>query len=206
MQAKPKPRTPNSESNPTFFPAPADFRAWLEENHDRENVLWVGFYKKATGIPSITWPESVDEALCFGWIDGLRKGIDELSYTNRFTPRKPTSNWSAKNVARVEELIAEGRMRPPGLRAYEARLEHKTAVYSFEQREDARLDPAYERRFKTNRKAWKFFQSMPAGYRRTSTYWVMTAKQEETRDRRLATLIEDSENGLKIRPLRRPGE
>jgi len=193
-------------SNPRFFPTREAFRVWLEENHDRENVLWVGFYKKATGIPSITWPESVDEALCFGWIDGLRKSHDDVSYKIRFTPRKPTSNWSARNVARVEELIAEGRMRPPGLRAYEARLEHKTAVYSFEQREDARFDPEYEKRFKANKKAWKSFQEMPPGYIRTATFWVMSAKRQETKERRLLTLIEDSENGVRIGPLRRPGE
>ncbi|HLE57199.1 MAG TPA: YdeI/OmpD-associated family protein [Rhodothermia bacterium] len=192
--------------NPRFFPTPADFRVWLEKNHDKEDVLWVGFYKKATGIPSITWPESVDEALCFGWIDGLRKSHDDVSYRIRFTPRKPTSNWSAKNVARVEELIAEGRMRPSGMRAYEARLEHKTAVYSFEQREDAAFDPAYDKRFKANTKAWTNFQSMPPGYIRTATFWVMSAKREETRERRLATLIEDSENERKVKPLRRPGE
>lgn len=189
-------------SDPKFFPTPSDFRQWLEENHDKVDVQWVGFYRKDSGRPSITWPESVDEALCFGWIDGLRKSHDDVSYKIRFSPRKPTSNWSARNIERVEEMIRRKRMRPAGMRAYEARLEHKTAVYSYEQRHGAAFTEEFEKRFRSNRKAWEFFQSMPPGYQNTATYWVMTAKREDTRKRRLATLIEDSENGQKIKPLR----
>jgi len=189
--------------NPRYFPTPADFRAWLEKHHDKVDVQWVGFYKKDSGKPSITWPESVDEALCFGWIDGLRKSHDDESYKIRFTPRKPTSNWSKRNMERIAEMIRLKRMRPPGMRAYKARLEHKTAVYSFEQREDSKFTTEFEKRFKANRKAWKNFQSMPPGYIRTATFWVMDAKREETRIKRLQTLIEDSENGVRVKPLRR---
>ena len=147
----------------TFFPTPGDFRAWLEEHHDAETELWVGFFKVATGRPSITWPESVDEALCFGWIDGLRKKLDEESYVIRFTPRKPTSNWSAKNLARIEELIAAGRVRPAGLAIYEARDPDRSRVYSFERRQEARLDAGQTERFRADEAAWDFFQSMPPG-------------------------------------------
>lgn len=189
--------------DPKFFPTPADFRRWLEEHHESESVLWVGFYKVGSGKPSITWPESVDEALCFGWIDGLRKSVDEESYKIRFTPRKPTSNWSAKNLARIEELIAEGRVRPMGLEVYEARDPEKSAVYSFERRKEAQLPPEAEARFRANQEAWEFFQSQPPGYRRTATHWVVSAKREETRARRLDTLIEDSAAGRRIKPLRR---
>jgi len=189
---------------PTFLPAPEDFRAWLEDNHASEAELWVGFYKVGTGRPSITWPESVDEALCFGWIDGLRKKLDDESYVIRFTPRKPTSNWSAKNLSRIEELIAEGRVRPAGLAIYEARDPDKSRVYSFERRKEAKLDAEQEQRFRANEAAWEFFQSQPPGYRRTSIHWVISAKREETRTRRLNTLIEDSAAGRRIAPLRRP--
>jgi len=192
--------------DPTFFPTPDDFRAWLEENHGSETELWVGYYKVATGRPSITWPESVDEALCFGWIDGLRKKLDDESYVIRFTPRKPTSNWSAKNITRIEELIAEGRVRPAGLAIYEARDPDKSRVYSFERRKAAKLDAEQEARFRADEAAWELFQSMPPGYRRTAIHWVISAKREATRDRRLETLIEDSAVGRKIKPLRRPGE
>jgi len=185
-----------------FFPTPADFREWLEENHDKVDVQWVGFYKKDSGRPSITWPESVDEALCFGWIDGLRKSHDEVSYKIRFSPRKPTSNWSARNIERVEEMIRQKRMRPSGMRAYKARLEHKTAVYSYEQRHEAVFSEEFEKQFRSNARAWEYFESMPPGYQRTATYWVMTAKREDTRKRRLEALINDSADGVKIKPLR----
>lgn len=190
-------------TRPTFFETPADFRAWLEEHHDSAEVLWVGFYKKGSGRPSITWPESVDEALCFGWIDGLRKSIDDVAYKIRFTPRKPDSNWSAVNIARVEELLEKGRMRPAGIVAYERRLEKKSRVYSYEQRKRAALDPEAEKRLRAHPEAWKFFRSQPPGYRRTAIFWVVSAKREDTRQRRLDTLIEDSANGLRIGPLRR---
>lgn len=190
--------------DPTFFPTPEDFRAWLEEHHESESELWVGFYKVGTGRPSITWPESVDEALCFGWIDGLRKRLDDESYVIRFTPRRPTSNWSAKNLARIEELIAEGRVRPAGLAIYEARDPEKSRIYSFERRKEAKLDADQEARLRANEAAWEFFRSQPPGYQRTSIHWVISAKREETRTRRLNTLIEDSAAGLRIAPLRRP--
>jgi uncharacterized protein YdeI (YjbR/CyaY-like superfamily) len=189
--------------DPTFFPAPADLRAWLEENHASEGELWVGFYKVGTGRASITWPESVDEALCFGWIDGVRRKLDEESYVIRFTPRKPTSNWSAKNLARIEELIAEGRVRPAGRAVYEARDRAKEKVYSFERRKAAKLEPDQEARLRAHEEAWEFFQSQPPWYRRTAIHWVISAKREATRERRLDTLIEDSAAGRKIGPLRR---
>ena len=188
----------------TFFATPSEFRAWLEQHHDDERELWVGFYKKGSGKPSITWPEAVDEALCFGWIDGIRKSIDDESYTNRFTPRKQRSNWSAINIERAKELIALGRMRPAGLKAFEARTDEKSAVYSYEQRHAAKLDRAQERQLRANAKAWEFFQSRPPSYRKAAVYWVVSAKKEETRARRLAQLIDDSAAGRTVPPLTRP--
>lgn len=188
---------------PTFFPTPADFRRWLEQNHESKTELWVGFHKKGSGRPSMTWPESVDEALCFGWIDGIRKRLDAESYVNRFTPRKAGSNWSAINTRRAKELIRTGRMQPAGLRAFKARDPAKSGVYSFEQRNAARLTPEAERRFRANKRAWQFFESQPPGYRRTALWWVVSAKQEATRTRRLGTLIEDSAAGRRIGLLRR---
>ena len=189
----------------TFFDTPAAFRAWLEEHHQTASELWVGFYKKSSGKPSITWPESVDEALCYGWIDGIRKSVDETSYTIRFTPRKPRSTWSAVNVARVAELTRLGRMRPAGHKAFEARAEAKTGIYAYEQRNTAELAEAYEQQFRANQPAWDFFQAQPLGYRRTAVWWVVSAKKEATRLKRLATLIEDSAQGRTIAPLTRPG-
>ena len=187
-----------------FFETPADFRAWLEANHETATELWVGFHKKATGRPSITWPEAVDQALCFGWIDGIRKSVDENSYTNRFTPRKPTSTWSKVNIDKVAKLTEAGLMMPAGLRAFEARDEANSGIYSFEQRPQE-LPPEYAARFEQNASAWAFFQSQPPGYRRLVTHWVLSAKREETRLKRLATLIEDSEHGRRIAALARPG-
>lgn len=190
---------------PTFFATPSEFRAWLEEHHHKAQELWVGFYKKSSGKPSITWPEAVDEALCHGWIDGVRKGIDDVSYTIRFTPRKPRSTWSAVNVKRARELASQGLMRPTGLKAFEERTEEKSGTYSYEQENAAGLDDAYEQQFRANKKAWDFFQSQAAWYRRTATWWVISAKKEETRQKRLATLIENSEQGRTIPQLtRRP--
>lgn len=189
-----------------FFATPEKWRQWLEKNHARANELWVGFYRKGSGTPSITWPEAVDEALCFGWIDGVRKSIDETRYKNRFTPRRKGSNWSAVNMARVEALAKEGRMHPAGLAAFEARIPEKSAVYSYEQREAATLGDEFERRFRANGKAWAFFESQPPYYRRVVTRWVVSAKQEATRERRLALLIEDSAAGRRIGPMRRPGD
>jgi uncharacterized protein YdeI (YjbR/CyaY-like superfamily) len=183
---------------PTFFATPADFRRWLKEHHRSATELWVGFYKKGSGRPSITWPESVDEALCFGWIDGIRKSLDAESYTIRFTPRKRTSTWSLVNTKRAEALIREKRMRPAGLRAFEAREANRSGIYSFERRSEAKLDAASERRFKADREAWRFYQSQPPGYRKITAHWVLSAKREETRMRRLEILIADSAAGRRI--------
>ena len=189
---------------PTTFERPQDFRAWLEQHHDSEPELWVGYYKKGSGKPSMTWPESVDEALCYGWIDGIRKSIDAEAYMIRFTPRRARSIWSAVNIARVAVLTDAGRMRPAGLEAFEARREDRSGIYSYEQRDQAKLEPAYEKRFRAKKKAWAAFETMPKSYRQAAIRWVMTAKKEETRERRLATLIEDSAAGRTVPPLTRP--
>lgn len=191
---------------PTYFATPAEFRRWVEQNHEKAKELLVGFYKKASGKPSITWPESVDEALCFGWIDGVRKGIDDIRYTIRFSPRKPGSIWSAINIGRVKELERLGRMQPAGLRAFRERDEEKSRIYSYEQRNTAKLDDEQERLFRANKAAWQFFQSRPPGYRKTAAYWVVSAKKEETRMRRLERLIADSEHQRKIAELTSPTE
>jgi len=190
---------------PAFFATAVELRDWLEDNHATASEFWVGFYKRGLGQPSITWPELVDEEPCFGWIDGVRKGIDDVSYANRITPRKPRSTWSAINIARAKELIALGRMRPAGLRAFERRTDERSAIYGYEQRTKARLDPEAERSFRANKKAWAFFQAQPPSYRRAGLWWVISAKREETRQKRLATLIRDSQNGRTVGPLsRRP--
>src|SRR5262249_52161737 len=154
----------------TFFSTPEEFRAWLDEHHADETELWVGFYKKGSGRPSITWPESVDEALCFGWIDGVRKSVDEESYANRFTPRRARSVWSAVNVKRVQELTELGRMRPAGLKAFAERAEERSGVYAYEQRGSAELGAEFEELFRANEAAWTFFRAQPAGYRKTATW------------------------------------
>ena len=182
----------------TFFGSPAAFRRWLEENHALACELLVGFYKRDSQKPSITWPESVDEALCFGWIDGIRKRVDEVSYTIRFTPRKPTSNWSSVNIRRVHELTSLGLMHPAGLKAFERRDEKKSAIYSYEQRHSAKFTPELEKEFRANKKAWDFFRSQAPGYQKMATYWVMSAKREETRRGRLAKLMERYENGRRL--------
>jgi uncharacterized protein YdeI (YjbR/CyaY-like superfamily) len=186
----------------TFFPTPADFRVWLEAHHEAAAELWVGFHKRGSGLPSMTWPESVDEALCFGWIDGVRQSIDDSSYRIRFTPRRAGSTWSAVNLRRVEELRGAGRMRPAGLAAFEGRDPAKQERYSYE-RQHVTLAPPYLAALKRNRAAWQFFQAQPAYYRRQATLWVMSAKREETRSRRLQALIEDSAQALRVGPLRR---
>lgn len=190
------------DTSPTFFSTPAEFRAWLERNHATARELLVGFYKKGSGKPSMTWPESVDQALCFGWIDGVRRSLGDDAYTIRFTPRKAGSVWSAVNTKRATELIELGLMHPAGLAAFEKRDERKTRQYSFE-RENVALEPAHEERFRANARAWEFFQRQPPGYRRTAAWWVLSAKREATRETRLATLIADSEAGRRIAPLRR---
>lgn len=182
---------------PTFFAKPADFRRWLERNHHKADELLVGFWKKGSGRPSITWPESVDEALSFGWIDGVRRRIDDQSYSIRFTPRRRGSIWSAVNIKRATELTKLGRMATAGLRAFEARDEKKSAIYSYENR-PRELAPEYEKRFRANQEAWEYWTAQPPGYRRVATYWVMEAKKEETRERRLAQLIDDSAHRRRI--------
>ncbi len=189
-----------------FFATPEKWRQWLERNHARADEVWVGFHRKSTGIPSITWPEAVDEALCYGWIDGIRKSIDATRYKNRFTPRRKGSNWSKVNIAKVAELTRQGRMRPAGLAAFEARLPEKSGVYSYEQPYDVTLGEEYVRRLKANKKAWAWFESQAPYYRRQAARWIMSAKQEATRERRLDLLIKDSAAGRRIGPMRRPGE
>lgn len=196
----------SAPENVIFFATPAEFRAWLEEHHSSAPELWVGFHKKGSGRPSITWPEAVDEALCVGWIDGIRKSIDGESYRIRFTPRKPQSTWSAVNLARVEALTREGRMRPAGLKAFEKRTEAKTGIYAYEQRKAAELDEASEQRFRSDPEAWEYFESRPPGYRKTAIWWVVSAKKEETRQKRLEQLIEDSRNQRPIAQLRPAGK
>lgn len=189
---------PGDPSTPRFFATPTAFRKWLDRNHAKAGEIVVGFYKKGTGRPSITWSEAVDEALCFGWIDGIRRRIDEESYSNRFTPRRVGSNWSAVNVKRVEALMRDGKMAPAGLEAFEARRDEKTGIYSYEQRFEARLGEDQLARFQADPVAWKYFQSVAPGYRRLATWWVVSAKKKETQERRLTKLIEDSRAGRPI--------
>jgi uncharacterized protein YdeI (YjbR/CyaY-like superfamily) len=192
-----------SEPDAVYFPSPAAFRRWLAANHETAAELIVGFHKTHTGRPTLTWPESVDEALCFGWIDGIRRRVDAERYTIRFTPRRKRSIWSQINVKRVGVLTREGRMRPAGLRAFEARHADRTGLYSFERRETAAFDPAELKQFRARRRAWRFFESQPPGYRKVATFYVTSAKRLETRARRLAMLIADSEAGQRIAPIRR---
>jgi uncharacterized protein YdeI (YjbR/CyaY-like superfamily) len=184
--------------SPQFFKTPSAFRKWLAAHHASSKELWVGFFKKNSGKSSIDWPESVDEALCFGWIDGIRKSIDEESYMIRFTPRKPSSVWSAVNIANATKLIKQKRMQPAGLKAFEARKENRSGIYSYEQRSAELVEP-YQAEFKRNKVAWKFFQSQPAGYRKQMNWWVVSARQEASRLKRLDKLIEESAQGRRMR-------
>lgn len=186
-----------------FFETALDFRGWLEAHHDIARELWAAFHKKGTGRRSITWPESVDEALSFGWIDGIRKSIGPDAYVIRFTPRKRGSVWSKVNIERAKVLIREGRMRPAGMRAFEGRDPKKSGIYSFEQRAAAKLRPTELRQFRANGRAWAFFESQPPSYRKTAVWWIVSARRSETRARRLATLITDSAAGRRIAALRR---
>jgi uncharacterized protein YdeI (YjbR/CyaY-like superfamily) len=190
---------------PRFFATPGEWRDWLERHHATAPELVVGFYKRGTGRPSITWPQSVDQALCFGWIDGVRRRLDDERYAIRFTPRRQGSTWSRVNLARVKELTRLGLMRPAGRLAHQSRAPARTGLYSYEQRKRAKLPPALEARLKRNRKAWAYFQARPAWYRHLAVWWIVSAKKEETRARRLATLIGDSAAGRPIRQLARPG-
>lgn len=187
---------------PVFFATSAELRQWLQQNHASVPELRVGLYKKGSGKPSITWPELVDQLLCFGWIDGVRRSLDEDSYTIRVTPRKARSIWSAVNTRRARELIELGLMQPAGLAAFAGRDEQRSNQYSFE-REQVELGEAYEAEFRQNARAWEYFQSQPPSYRKTASWWVVSAKREETRRRRLATLIADSGQRRRIAPLRR---
>ncbi len=187
----------------TFFPTPEDFRKWLAENHESETELWVGYYKKHTKLPSMNWSESVDQALCYGWIDGLRKSIDDKSYKIRFTPRRPTSIWSAVNVKKIEELTKAGLMMPAGIEAWNKRREHKTQIYSYEQVKASELYKAYEKKIKASPKAWEFFDALAPSYKKNTVFWVMSAKREETRLRRLQILVESAEQGLMVPHLRK---
>jgi len=191
------------KAKPVFFATPSNFRAWLEKNYQNATELLVGFYKKGSGMPSITWPESVDEALCYGWIDGVRRRVDGSRYTIRFTPRKAQSTWSAINIRRAQELHAAGRMSAAGLQAFARRSDERSAIYAYEQRKSARLDKSQEKLFRANRQAWDFFHRQIESYRRTAIYWVVSAKKADTRARRLAVLIECSVRGEAIPPLRR---
>jgi uncharacterized protein YdeI (YjbR/CyaY-like superfamily) len=186
-----------------FFASPEEWRAWLEDHHERESEVLVGYWKRATGRPSLTWAQSVDEALCFGWIDGVRRRIDDERYSIRFTPRSPRSRWSRVNVERVAELTREGRMRPAGEAAFAARSE--AATYSYEQQREAALDEERARRLRDDEAAWAYFTAQPPWYRRAAVHWVMSAKREATRDRRLAQLIASSAAGRSVPPLTRPG-
>jgi uncharacterized protein YdeI (YjbR/CyaY-like superfamily) len=189
---------------PKFFAAPAQFRAWLEAHHATKTELLVGFYKKGSGKPSITWPESVDEALSFGWIDGVRRSLGNEAYSIRFTPRKPKSYWSAINVARVAALTELGKMTPAGVRAFEARTPERTGVYSFERKEAAKVAADEDKELRANRKAASFFDAQAPWYRRAAVHWIVSAKREETRKRRLKQLVDDSARGRTIPPLTRP--
>ncbi len=191
-------------SEAIFFMSREDWHAWLEKNHAIADEQWVGFHKTWSEKAGITYREALDEALCFGWIDGLRRG-GHAAWSIRFTPRRPDSVWSAVNMARIEELIAERRVTPAGLAAYQSRNPENRGAYSYERR-DAALSPDYEKRFRAEKEAWAWFEAMPHSYRQPAVWWVMSARQAATRERRLATLIADSAAGRKIKPLRRPGE
>jgi uncharacterized protein YdeI (YjbR/CyaY-like superfamily) len=182
---------------PEFFQSPADFGTWLEKNHATATELWVGFYKKDSGKPSITWPESVDQALCFGWIDGIRKGVDEISYQIRFTPRRRGSIWSAINIKRAKELVRQKQMQPTGLKAFAARIENKSGIYSYEQR-TTELEEPYATYLKKNKAASNFFKKQPPSYRKMIGWWIISAKKEETRMARLAKLISESAKGKRL--------
>lgn len=185
---------------PKFFTTQTAFRKWLEKEHANAAEICVGLYRKSTGRPSITYPEALDAALCFGWIDGVRKTLDDESYTIRFTPRKQGSPWSMVNIRRVQELIALGQMREAGLSAFEGRDEQQAALHS-QARRTAKLSDEEERTFRANPVAWEFYSRQTPSYRKTSAWWVMSAKKEETRRRRLATLIDDSADHRVVPPL-----
>jgi uncharacterized protein YdeI (YjbR/CyaY-like superfamily) len=188
-------------ADPVFFDSPAAFRAWLEQHHATATELLVGFHKVGTGRSSMTWSQSVDQALCFGWIDGVRRRIDDERYCIRFTPRKPGSNWSKVNVAKVAELRARGLMAAAGDAAFDARRDATTGVYSFEQDQPTELPPEMDAAFRADGAAWRWWTAQPPGYRRTASHWVMSAKREDTRQRRFATLVADCAAGRRLAQL-----
>ncbi len=189
-----------NSNKPTFFPTQASFRKWLLQNHKNEKELLVGFYKIKSGKLSIRWSQSVDGAICFGWLDGIRKSIDDTSYCIRFTPRKSTSIWSAINIKKVEDLTQKGLMYPAGIAAYSKRKEHNSRIYSYEN-EGAKLPQECMKKFKANKRAWRYFQTMAPSYQKTAIHWVMDAKQEITKMKRLDELMTDSESERKIKRL-----
>jgi uncharacterized protein YdeI (YjbR/CyaY-like superfamily) len=193
-------------SEPIFFESAAEWRAWLEEHHDTATEVWVGMWKKSTGKQRLSWEQAVDEALCYGWIDGLLRRVDDQRHMQRFTPRKPTSNWSAVNIANVERLRAEGRMRPAGEAAFARRRDDRTAIYSHEQRKNPQFTPEEQAQFEADADAWADFSARSPSYRRQATWWVISAKRPETRARRLATLIADSAAGRTVKPLTPPAK
>ncbi|MCU1244950.1 MAG: hypothetical protein JWN02_860 [Acidobacteria bacterium] len=203
MAASPKRRSAEKGTAATkveavYFSSPAAFRKWLEKNHAKSDELLVGFYKVGSGKPSLTWPQSVDQALCFGWIDGVRRSVDEERYTIRFTPRKPRSTWSVVNIRRVGELLAEGLMQPAGMAAFERRESARSGIYSYEQR-PRDVEPELEAKIRAGSAAgWSYFSAQPPWYRRAAQWWVISAKKEETRERRLATLIALSAEGKQL--------
>ena len=182
---------------PRFFPSAESFRRWLESHHDSESEIVVGFYRVDTGKPTMSWSESVREAICFGWIDGHVKRIDDTSYTRRFTPRKGASIWSRVNIQHAEQLIADGRMHAAGLAAFTARTAKRSGVYSFEQ-ESVELPASLISVFRRNKRAFEFWERQPASYRRAATWWVINAKQEATKVRRMKSLIDYSQKGERV--------
>ena len=190
---------------PTFFKTPAALRRWFQTHHATRAELWIGFYKKDSGRGGVVYKQALDEALCVGWIDGMVRRVDEASYMQRFTPRRPRSNWSAINIARANELMAEGRMQPAGRAAFDRRIPDRSVVYSYEQRRAATLSPAERRAVKANLAAWSFFDAQPPAYKRTVAWWIQSAKKTETRERRLAVLIDCSARGRLAPPfIQRP--
>jgi uncharacterized protein YdeI (YjbR/CyaY-like superfamily) len=187
---------------PIFFASPEKFRNWLKKHHGLEEELLVGYCKRDSGLPSMTWPESVDEALCFGWIDGVRRSLDAKSYTIRFSPRRPGSTWSTVNIRRAKALIREGRMRTEGRSAFEVRKENRVGIYSYEQR-PLELVPPYNDQLRKHSAAWNFYNTQPPSYRKAVAWWIITARKEETRQKRMRELIACSKKHLHIPPLRR---
>jgi uncharacterized protein YdeI (YjbR/CyaY-like superfamily) len=185
---------------PTFFKTPAALRRWFKSHHATSAELWIGFHKKDSGRGGVVYRQALDEALCFGWIDGMVRRVDEVCYMQRFTPRRPRSTWSAVNIAKVNALIAEGRVQPAGLAAFERRTPERSVVYSYEQRQAAALSPAERRAVKANPAAWRFLEAQPPHYKRAVALWIQGAKKEETRQRRLAVLVDCSARGRLVPP------